>query len=52
MRPSRLKMKSTRSHSSLVLVFLVYNPGDLYYLEVIIIIIIIIKLLYAFFTLK
>ena len=51
MRPSRLKMKSTRSHSSLVLVFLVYNPGDLYYLEVKIIIIII-KLLYAFFTLK
>jgi len=30
-RPSRLKMKSTRSHSSLVLVCLVLNPGDLYY---------------------
>jgi len=29
MRPSWLKMKSTRSHSSLVLVF---NLGDLYYL--------------------
>jgi len=24
-------MKSTRSHSSLVLVFLVFNPGDLHY---------------------
>ena len=24
-------MKSTRSHSNLVLVFLVFNPGDLYY---------------------
>ena len=32
MRPSRLKMKSTRSYSSLVLVFLlVFNPEDLAY---------------------
>ena len=41
-RPSRLKMKSTRSHSSLVLVFFpVFNPFDLYYLRYKIIIIII-----------
>jgi len=32
MRPSRLKMKSTRSYSSLVLVFLlVFNPEDVAY---------------------
>jgi len=40
-RPSRLKMKSTRSHSSLVLVVFSFNPGDLYYLGYKIIIIII-----------
>jgi len=33
MRPSQLKMTSTHNHCSLVLVFLVFNPGDLYYLE-------------------
>ena len=42
MRRSRLKIKSTRSHPSLVSVFLVFNPGDLYYLGYKIIIIIII----------
>ena len=40
-RPSRLKMKSTCSHYSLVLVFLVFNPGVLYYMGYVIIIIII-----------